>query len=218
VAKAVRPIVEEIRRQAFGTTAPLKSVEAFEDWAASSFEVRNRAWRQWEEVWPRTPYDELLDSVRTKVMPLTGWIEHFALQHVVLGKEFPGGFMGRASHFHSAPPWAEVTFYPWHLNEQFFQHLRVTLAKLLRDPRLPERAGGWGEPYSIEDLKFLDLLADSGAPPPGEGRGKRVGRGAYWRRLSATWGKRYKERVGPNAIRMRWERFASDHPEDIRLL
>jgi len=216
VAKAVRPIVEDIRRQAFGTTAHLKSAEAFEEWAAPSIEVRNKAWAQGGEVWPRTSYDELLKNVRTKVMPLTGWTEHFALQHVALGRKVPSGFVGSTTRSDIAPPWAQVTFYPWQMNEQCFQYLRAVLGKLLHDPNLPKRVGGWGRPYSPEDLKLLDLLAEVGAPPQSQGKGKAVGRTEYWQRLSAAWGKRYKERVKPNALRMRWERFAATHPEDRR--
>lgn len=219
VAEAVRPIVEEIRLRAFGSTAPFDSAEAFEEWARPHLGAAKTAWARFEEdeLSYRTPYRVLLEDVRTKLVPLTGWTEGFALAHVAIGSTYPGGFVSTAHHSHGAPPWVQVTFYPWHVNDVYLEHLRSALGKLLRT-RWAKRSAGWGEAYSTDDLMLLDLLAHVGPPPWGQGKGKAVGRTEYWKRLSAAWGKWYKERVEPNALRMRWERFVDTHPEDERIL
>lgn len=82
----------------------------------------------------------------------------------------------------------------------------------------PVGIAGWGKPYDVHELRLLDLLAGESAPPASAGKGKRVGRTVCWQRLSKAWGRRYKEQVKPNALRMRWERFAVKHPEDVLLL
>jgi len=214
VAKAIRPVVEEIRGKAFGTSEPFKSAETFEEWVRGKGSSKRVQTPLAAPMRGGTLYQVLLTEVREKVISLTGWTEKLALDHVALGRMHPGGFVGVGHQSNLAPPWAQVTFYPWHLNDQYFQRLRSALSKLMLTP-LGERVGGWGKPYALENLRLLDLLAEVGAPPQSQGKGKAVGRSEYWQRLSVAWGKRYKEPVMPSALRMRWERFAATHPEDL---
>lgn len=235
VTEALQPFVEEIRRDAFGMSAPLKSRKAWEEWTRrygysddaqghQELAAYRKACLERSNTVPRTPLESLQDDVREHLVSRTGWDEDFAIEYVALGVWDPRRFLisGRAKY--DALPWARVTLYPWHLNETYFQQLRIDLRSMFGRLSLlylkHGQSGHWGKPYTASDLRLVDLMADIGAPPQSKGRGRDVGRNEYWKRASKALAKRNPRggQVTPNALRMRWERFAATHPEDMRML
>lgn len=138
----------------------------------------------------------LLADASSRLADLAGWGKDGAARFILTGavpalKPKVSWSLTRAGLVR-----VHLTIFPWQLHPAEWARLRHKAERgLLRGvPRL-----------SGVQRRLLDLIAHLGPPPPSRGRGRRVGRVAYWQRVAREWSKTYRQRRAWNTV---WKLYA----------
>lgn len=226
LAAVVRPTVRGARRTIFGTERP--PFARFEDAVDWLMQEAARGDSGPEiHYWDKDGRGQILLAGTTKLLNLATatavieertrnvWGEEVSLIHLLTGAIPVGPDKPRldvrtpqrdvAQH---GIDWLalEITLYPWH-----FPMPGEVVRRLATASPIASRMTG-------HDAMLLDLVVTVGLPPQKRGRGKRVGRAAYWKRLADEWKRRYGKPPTTNALRMMWERAEQRHANVIAAL